>query len=983
MTQSRPAATSRTARSATPAVEVPDHPLREPASVLDRPIAVGLPGAFAAVCAVTLAVAFLLRFLRLDAYTLSDGEAAWAYDAWSLYTGRPLPGGESLPLTGPLFLVLQSLVYFLFGVTDALARTLPALAGLGIVALCLALRPHVGRAAVVGMLVITAVSPTLVYASRTVDPAILVAFFALLAFVSTLRAGSAHDSRRWGWPALLGVAIAGMLASGPTGVSAILAVSLGFAVGAMSQPGESGNDLRTGLGAILSGSRSLLAVAAGFAGTLLLAFTRLLSDFSALEGILTTFRDWGRLMTTGTSTAPTSFFVYALLLYELLAVIFAIVGMSVEPRVSPGMPATSKVPTALIVWFAAALVLHSLADGRQPEHAVLVALPLVLLGGIGLGRLGERIPWRTLGVSRSGLVPLAMLGLVIGLLAITTLIGRSNDGGAVERGAPSTRVQVAFVVGVVIVPLAVLVGRELLTERGARYAGWSALLALALILGIGTVRSTTELAYDRADTGRELLAQEVPTDGVRAFVDQTLRLSRDLSLTDVSNIDNTGSYGISIAVDPSVQWPYVWYFRDFPELRVTSPAGWEEADMVIAPTPEGMEDGGYVVRSRTVQNRIPAAYRDLDTGEIASIATDTSRWYDGIRYLLFRELPGAVEPRQVAIGYSYRLNNQINPSDGPFDLFQGAAIGPGAGLGQFDGPTGIAVSADGATVYVVDSRNQRIQRFAADGQFLGTWSAETDPRLGLGFSTDTSEGASEIVVGEDGLIHVADTWNHRVVVLDDAGQVVRELGVTGEPANLSNSPDPAPEPGRFYGPRGVAVSDGEIFVTDTGNERVQVFASDGTFLRTFGGYGDAPGKLIEPVGIAIGADGNVWVADSGNARISVFTPDGTPVTQIAMPAWESQVVPRNYLRIGPDGAMYATSPSAGTVEVIRSGQPVTVIPAGDSGEVRRPLGIAIGPDGSFLLTDPELSVVARVVPETPEEPATPGASPVAWSRPKA
>jgi DNA-binding beta-propeller fold protein YncE len=196
--------------------------------------------------------------------------------------------------------------------------------------------------------------------------------------------------------------------------------------------------------------------------------------------------------------------------------------------------------------------------------------------------------------------------------------------------------------------------------------------------------------------------------------------------------------------------------------------------------------------------------------------------------------------------------------------------------------------------------------------------------------------------------------------------------------NLDNSPDPTLEPGRFYGPRSVTVADGEIYVTDTGNERVQVFASDGTFLRAFGGHGTEAGKLIEPVGITIGADGNVWVADSGNARLSVFTKQGAPLAQIPVPSWDAEADREHYLRLGPDGRVYATSPGNGSVEVVEDNQPQTVVGPGDPGEVRRPLGIAIADDGSMLLTDPELSVVGRVVPEEPADPGMPVGSPVSW-----
>ena len=56
----------------------------------------------------------------------------------------------------------------------------------------------------------------------------------------------------------------------------------------------------------------------------------------------------------------------------------------------------------------------------------------------------------------------------------------------------------------------------------------------------------------------------------------------------------------------------------------------------------------------------------------------------------------------------------------PYRIFQ-FAIGAQEPVGQFNLPRGVAVAPDG-TVYVADSGNDRIQRFSADGVFLGTWS---------------------------------------------------------------------------------------------------------------------------------------------------------------------------------------------------------------------------------------------------------------------
>jgi sugar lactone lactonase YvrE len=610
-------------------------------------------------------------------------------------------------------------------------------------------------------------------------------------------------------------------------------------------------------------------------------------------------------------------------------------------------------------------------------------LPLVLLGGLGLGRLFERIPWRTLLASRDGLILAAMFGLFFGLIGVITLTARANDAG---QAANRPYVRVLFILLIVVIPMAFLVYRESIAARYPRYAGWSALLVAAVLLGMFTMRSTTQLAWVRGDEGTELAAQRVPTEGVGAFINQTMRLSRDLSLTEVSNVDNTGSFGISIAVDPAVEWPFAWYFRDFSDVRVTSPAGWADADMVIAPTNEGMEDAGYIVQSRTWLNRVPAPFEDLGIGTILERVFSPSMWYDSLRFLFYRDLAAETAPEQINVGYTFRLSNQMNPSAGPFDLDTGQSLGPGSALGQLMAPTGIALSNDGQVIYIVDSGNQRIQRFGRDGTFIGSWSAEDNQRIGLGMFEPANQGASDMVVGPDDLLYIADTWNHRIMVLDADGELVRELGKTGEVTDTGDSPDPTLQPGLFYGPRSVAVANGEIYVSDTGNERVQVFATDGTFLRAFGGYGTEPGKLLEPVGIAIGPDGNVYVADTGNSRISVFAADGTPLSQIPVPNWANQFSQQDYLKFGPDGVLYISSPGSGTIQAWNGAEFVTIQGGEAGGELTAPVGMAIGADGTMLVTETQASKVRQfpiVLPEGFLLPpgATPQATPQGTSVP--
>ena len=83
-------------------------------------------------------------------------------------------------------------------------------------------------------------------------------------------------------------------------------------------------------------------------------------------------------------------------------------------------------------------------------------------------------------------------------------------------------------------------------------------------------------------------------------------------------------------------------------------------------------------------------------------------------------------------------------------------------------------------------------------------------------------------------------------------------------------------PGMLIGPWGLAVNErDEIAVTDIGNHRIQVFSSDGTYLRSFGRKGDKQGEFNFPAGIAFDlTSGNILVVDSNNHRVQLFSEQG-------------------------------------------------------------------------------------------------------------
>jgi RHS repeat-associated protein len=81
--------------------------------------------------------------------------------------------------------------------------------------------------------------------------------------------------------------------------------------------------------------------------------------------------------------------------------------------------------------------------------------------------------------------------------------------------------------------------------------------------------------------------------------------------------------------------------------------------------------------------------------------------------------------------------------------------------------------------------------------------------------------------------------------------------------------------GQFNHPADVAVDDnGDMFVLDRGNDRVQEFNETGEYVRQFGSEGSGSGELRNPDGLAVNSEDDVWVLDTGNRRIEEFNEDG-------------------------------------------------------------------------------------------------------------
>ena len=148
-----------------------------------------------------------------------------------------------------------------------------------------------------------------------------------------------------------------------------------------------------------------------------------------------------------------------------------------------------------------------------------------------------------------------------------------------------------------------------------------------------------------------------------------------------------------------------------------------------------------------------------------------------------------------------------------------------------------------------------------------------------------------VAVDRQGNVYVADFGNDRIQKFDPELEFVAEWGEQGG------------NPSEFDQPGDIAVDSSDaVYVADTWNQRVQVFSTDGEYQREFGG------SFFGPRGIAVGPDGTVYLADTGNHKIQVFDSDGVETA-----TWGSQ--------------------------------------GSDPGQFREPVGIATDADGSVYVCD--------------------------------
>ncbi len=184
--------------------------------------------------------------------------------------------------------------------------------------------------------------------------------------------------------------------------------------------------------------------------------------------------------------------------------------------------------------------------------------------------------------------------------------------------------------------------------------------------------------------------------------------------------------------------------------------------------------------------------------------------------------------------------------------------GQGETLYALWGPREVAVDQKGR-VFVSDTGNKRVVAFDPNGRAI----AEIG---GSGYSLGELDEPVGLAIGPDGELYIADTWNQRIQIFKETAEgefeAIAEWPIDGwYGQSLDNKPYLATNKA------------GSVCATDPEGYRILCFDNQGEFLMGWGGPGVSETTFSLPSSLAFGDDGQLWVVDSGNNRVMQFQPD--------------------------------------------------------------------------------------------------------------
>src|SRR5579875_724117 len=754
----------------------------------------------------------LLRFWDLGSRMLHHDESLHAVYSYYLYIGK---GYVHDPMMhGPFLFELNALVYFLLGVTDATARVAPAFFGTLLVGLPYFLRDRLGRTGAVVAAALIAVSPTILYYSRFIRHDIYQIFFMLVLVIATFR----YLSKRTTGYLYLAVATTSLAFSNKEDTYFLMAILLSFLL-ALSR-----DDL---LAVIIHGRASTRPAT----DLLVLIGTLILPLFAALPYFFLR----GSAETTISIVFAASFIVlfgaglivgmrWNRPIWIRSAIAFwAIFLLLYTTFLSNPNGFSSGVFGSLRYW----IDQQGVARGGQPWFYYLVLLPIYDFLAVGVG-LGGAIYWlrhRTL--FTDFLIYWCVMSLVLW-------------GWASEK-MPWMVIEMALPFCLLA---AVTLGRliDLTPWRQVVHEG-GLLLALCLVLAV-------------------LLAATLIGAG-SPFAGQTpIAVQRQLF-----------PWIAMVAILIGLIYA-VWHYWD----RLGARTGWKVTALtaVVVVLPFSLRTAWQVTY---YHGDVP-----VEMLVYTQTAPDVGRVMQQINEIAYRSGQG-VDKLEV---------NYDSGVSWPFEWYlrdYTSKVYIGDGNPQPDAP-----------VVLVGYDNDRANQVA---QLLGSKYVSQRYRLRWWFPEDYRNLTPGSIVS--GLLDPQTRSNLWQFLLyrkppDPLGStdfvmfVRRDLadGAWVAPQAASQTVDDSvytqkarvvsasvvigtagAGQGQFNGPKGIAIGpNGDLYVADALNNRIEEFSSSGQFIRTWGTKGTGDGQFNEPWGIAVNQSGQVYVADTWNHRIQEFDATG-------------------------------------------------------------------------------------------------------------
>jgi uncharacterized protein (TIGR03663 family) len=458
---------------------------------------------------VILTAAGILRLFDLGGNPLSPSEAA---EAWAAL------GGTGAATSG-LVLGINRALFWIFGAGDATARLLPALVGTAVPFVAWLAAPVVGRRGALASAALLALSPSLVFFSRTVSGAIPGLAAALLLLVALWRCRDEGIER---WLVVGGVALGMGLAAGATFITTVLLI------------------LPASWVASPAGFRDLWRPLAGWcpwaiaAAVAVLTSTTFLAYPDGVDAIAGGLETWIRGFSIGLWLRPLGL----LASYELAVLLVGLAGLVYALR--QGDPDQR----VLVHWTLGALLLGFFRAG-QPDAVLSALLPLGLLAGALLDRALRAAAGHP--AERSAL----LAGVVaIGILGTHIAVSLGQFAYRDATNSPNANVYL-LLVGIAIILIAGVVA--LIWTYNSRVAGQSLLLAWVVIFGFYSWGKSWEIGHTHQNDPRQLWVAEGTSPAVRSMVDMLERTSQQAT-------GMTHDISLAVAADSPL---LRWYLRDF------------------------------------------------------------------------------------------------------------------------------------------------------------------------------------------------------------------------------------------------------------------------------------------------------------------------------------------------------------------------------------------------------------------------------------